>query len=635
MSVETESTLEAGKETREFQAEVRQLLHLMIHSLYSNREIFLRELISNASDACDKLRFLAIESPALLGGDELAIELVPDVASGTLTIRDNGVGMSRDEVIDNLGTIARSGTKRFMEAMSGDQKKDAQLIGQFGVGFYSAFIVADRVTVLTRRAGSDEAVRWESAGEGEFSIEPAHKDARGTEVILHLREDAREFLEDYRLRSIVAKYSDHIGLPVRLRLGDGEPQTLNQARAFWSRPKSELTDEDYRQFYQHLTHAGDAPLAWAHHRVEGTLEYTSLLYIPATAPYDLWDREHARGVQLYVKRVFIMDKAAELLPAYLRFVRGLVDTADLPLNVSREILQGSRTVDKIRSALVKRVLDMLEELASQRPEDYARFWTTFGAVLKEGIVEDPANQQRIARLCRFHSTHDRETTTPAITLNDYVGRMKDGQEKIYYLTAETLAAARNSPQLEGFTAAGFEVLLLIDRIDEWLVGHLPDFDGKPLASVARASSDVEARIETPEKAQAEADFGEVLPRVQSVLSGRVDSVRLSSRLTQSPSCLVVGDHALSRRLEQIMKQAGEAIPTALPILELNAQHPLVQRLKTAQDETVFADLATLLHGQAVLAEGAQLDDPADFVKRLNRLVLANAGDAASGRIIMG
>jgi molecular chaperone HtpG len=620
-----------GKETREFQTEVRQLLHLMIHSLYSNREIFLRELISNASDACDKLRFLAIEDPQLLGGDELAIELVPDAATGTLTVRDNGIGMSREEVIDNLGTIARSGTKRFMEAMSGDQKQDAQLIGQFGVGFYSAFIVADRVSVVTRRAGSDEAVRWESSGEGEFSIEAADKEGRGTEIVLHLRDDAREFLEDYRLGNVVRRYSDHIGLPVRLVKEQGEPETLNQARAFWTRPKTELGDDDYRQFYQHLTHDSDAPLAWSHHKVEGTLEYISLLYIPERAPFDLWDREHARGVQLYVKRVFVMDKAAELLPAYLRFVRGLVDTADLPLNVSREILQGNRTTDKIRNALVKRVLDMLEEMAEKRPDDYARFWSVFGAVLKEGLVEDAGNQARIARLCRFYSTA--ETTSQSVSLEAYLARMADGQDKIYYHTAETLAAAKSSPHLEGFAAKGYEVLLLTDRIDEWVVAHLTEFDGKPLESVARASQDLDSKIETPDKARLEGEYKDTLEQVRQLLGNRIESVRLSSRLTESPSCLVAGEHGLSRRLEEMLRRAGESVPNSQPILELNGEHPLVQRLKQTTDATAFADLTELLFGQAVLAEGGQLEDPAGFVKRLNALVLRGAG-AEDSRIIL-
>lgn len=615
-------------ERREFQTEVRQLLHLMIHSLYSNKEIFLRELISNASDACDKLRFLAIDQPVLLGADELAVELIADKAAGTLTIKDNGVGMSREEVVDNLGTIARSGTRKFLDAMSGDQKKDAGLIGQFGVGFYSAFIVADRVTVLSRRAGADEAVRWESDGQGEFTVEAASKPDRGTEVVLHLRDDDREFLEPARLATLVRRYSDHIGLPIRLKKASGEFEALNQARAFWARPKSELKDEEYQGFYQHLTHDYQAPLAWAHHRVEGTLEYTSLLYLPARAGHELWDREQAGGVQLYVKRVFIMDKAAELLPAYLRFVRGLVDTADLPLNVSRELLQGNRTVEKIRGALVKRVLDLLDELATERPDDYARFWQLFGAVLKEGIVEDPANRERIAKLCRFHSTTQAEA--PRVSLDEYLARALPEQDKIYYLSAESLAAARHSPHLEGFRAKGYEVLLLVDRIDEWLVTHLTEYAGKRLESVARASKDVESRIETADQAQQESAYREVLERVHKVLGERVETVRLSARLVESPSCLVAGEHALSRRLEELLRRSGEALPPSRPILELNPAHPLIERLKTAEGE-MLEDLAELLLGQAVLAEGAQLDDPAGFVRRLNKLILSQP----QSRILLG
>ncbi|HSW11951.1 MAG TPA: molecular chaperone HtpG [Solimonas sp.] len=616
-------------EKREFQAETRQILQLMIHSLYSNKEIFLRELVSNASDACDKLRFLAIDQPDLLGADELAIELIPDTAAGTLTIRDNGVGMSREEVIDNLGTIARSGTKKFLEAMSGDQKKDSQLIGQFGVGFYSSFIVADRVTVLTRRAGSDEAVRWESDGQGEFSIEAAAKPDRGTEVTLHLRDEDKDYLQSWRLQAVVRKYSDHIGLPIRLKDDKGELETLNQARAFWTRPKSELKDEDYQHFYEHLAHDHEPALAWSHNRVEGSLEYTSLLYIPAHAPFDLWDREHARGVQLYVKRVFIMDKAAELLPPWLRFVRGLVDTADLPLNVSRELLQGNRTVEKIRAALVKRVLDLLEDMAEKRPEDYAKFWQAFGVVLKEGLVEDHGNQERIARLCRFHSTA--ETGEQNLSLAAYVARMPEGQDKIYYLSAESLAAAKGSPHLEGFRKRGFEVLLLTDRIDEWVVAHLPQFEGKPLESVTRASKDIESKIETADKARHEAEYGETLKRVEQVLKGRIEAARLSVRLTESPVCLVAGEQALSRRLEEMLKRAGETVPGSLPVLELNPEHALVQRLRDTAAEVDFADLAELLLGQAVLAEGGQLEDAAGFVQRLNRLLLQGGG---GGRILL-
>ena len=618
-------------ETREFQAETRQLLQLMIHSLYSNKEIFLRELISNASDACDKLRFLAIADPALLGGDELAVELVPDEAAGTLTIRDNGIGMTREEVIENLGTIARSGTRKFLESLSGDQKKDSQLIGQFGVGFYSSFIVADKVTVLTRRAGAGEAVRWESNGKGEFTLEPSFKQDRGTEVILHLREEDRDFLQPWRLQAIVRKYSDHIGLPIRLKNDKGEAEALNQARAFWTRPKSELKDEDYQHFYEHLSHDHQPALAWAHNRVEGgSLEYTSLLYIPSHAPFDLWDRDQGRGVQLYVKRVFIMDKAAELLPPWLRFVRGLVDTADLPLNVSRELLQGNRTVDKIRAALVKRVLDMLEDLAEKRPEDYAKFWQAFGVVLKEGLVDDHANQERIARLCRFHSTL--EASEQKVSLADYVARMPEGQDKIYYLSAESLAAARGSPHLEGFRKRGFEVLLLSDRIDEWVVAHLTQFQDRKLESVARASKDIESKIETADKARHESEYADTLRRLGEVLHGRIEAARLSVRLTESPVCLVAAEQALSRRLEEILRKAGETVPGNLPVLELNPEHALVQRLRDTADDAAFADLAELLLGQAVLAEGGQLPDPSGFVQRLNRLLLEGA---APSRIVLG
>ena len=614
-------------ERHEFQAETRQLLRLMIHSLYSNKEIFLRELISNASDAVDKLRFLAIEKPEFMGEDtDLRIDLSVDKALGTITIKDNGIGMTREEVIENLGTIARSGTKKFLDSMSGDQVKDANLIGQFGVGFYSAFIVADRVTVLSKHADCKDAVRWESEGEGNYSIEPSFKLDRGTEVILHLREDDKEFLEPMRLQHIVRRYSDHIGLPIRMLKEDGkEWETINQARAIWTRPKSELKDEDYRNFYQHLTHDFEAPLAWAHHKVEGNLEYTSLLYIPARAPFDLWDREQGRGVHLYVKRVFIMDKAAELLPPYLRFVKGLVDSADLPLNVSREILQGNRTVEKIKGALVKRVLDMLDEMAEQKPEDYARFWQTFGVVLKEGLVEDHANRERVAKLCRFYSTT--QTDSSSVSLSAYLERMPKEQEAIYYITADSQTAARSSPHLEGFRKKGYEVLLLSDRIDEWVVMHVHEFQGKKLESVMRATVDLADKIETADKVKQEQDYKGVIERVAKVLSSHIETACLSSRLTESPSCLVAADHGLSRRLEKIYQQAGEKAPVTKPILELNAEHPLLQRLRDTQDDEAFSDLAELLYDQALLAEGGQLDDPAGFVKRLNRLILAQSKSA--------
>ena len=615
-------------ERHEFQTETRSLLRLMIHSLYSNKEIFLRELISNASDACDKLRFAAIQQPDLIDG-ELAVELQADKFAGTLTIRDNGIGMSREEVVDNLGTIARSGTKKFMESLSGDQAKDAQLIGQFGVGFYSAFLVADKVTVKTKRADG-EATVWESTGEGDYTLQDGDKAERGTEVVLHLRDDEKEFLEAHRLQDIVRKYSDHIGLPIKLRQAEGEPEAINQARALWTRPKSELSEDDYKSFYEHLTHDFEAPLAWAHHKVEGNLEYTSLLYIPTRAPFDLWDREQQRGVKLYVKRVFIMDRAAELLPPYLRFVRGLVDTSDLPLNVSREILQGNRTVDKIRAALVKRVLDLLDDMATNKPDDYANFYEQFGKVLKEGIVEDTGNRERIAKLLRFNSTTALDK--PSVGLDDYIARMPEAQEKILYLTGESLGAIRNSPHLEGFRKAGFEVLLLADRIDEWVVGNLDEYQGKKLESAARGNVEAAGKIDNADQAKQEAEFKDVLAKLPEALGNRIASARVSARLTESPSCLVAPEHGMSRQLLEILKQAGQDAPDIKPILELNAEHPLVGKLKdTLSDDAAFADLAEVLHGQAVLAEGGQLDDPAGFVKRLNKLILGQSG----GRILLG
>src|SRR5271167_4335030 len=509
-------TAETQPQIKEFQSETKQVLRLVIHSLYSHREIFLRELISNASDACEKLRFEALANPALLGSDTLSITLIPDTAAGTLTVKDNGIGMSREEVIDNLGTIARSGTKKFLEGLSGDSAKDAQLIGQFGVGFYSAFIVADKVTVLSKRTGA-EAVRWASDGEGTYEVQEHDQSDRGTLVIMHLREEDKEFLEASRLRQLVRKYSDHLSVPIVLKTGDTE-ETLNQARAFWTRPKAELKDEDYQAFYKHLTHDPEPARAWAHNKVEGNLEYTSLLYLPKRAPFDLFDREQHGGVHLYVKRVFIMDKAAELLPPWLRFMRGLVDTDDLPLNVSRELLQNNRTVEKIKSALVKRTLDLLDELAAEKPAEYAEFWKTFGVVLKEGIIEDAGQRERVAKLLRFHSTAVAGEAAE-VTLADYVSRMKGDQKAIYYLTADTLGAARNSPHLEGFRARGLEVLLLTDRIDEWIASHLHEFEGKSLANVASAAGDVASAIETPDKAAAESAFKNTLERLGKNLSG--------------------------------------------------------------------------------------------------------------------
>jgi molecular chaperone HtpG len=615
---------------KEFQAETKQVLRLVIHSLYSHKEIFLRELISNASDACEKLRFEALAKPDLLGGDTPTVTLAPDAAAATLSIKDNGIGMSEAEVIDNLGTIARSGTKKFLETLSGDSAQDAQLIGQFGVGFYSAFIVADKVTVLTKRTDSP-AVRWDSDGEGQYQIQADDKADRGTEVILHLREEDKEFLEPSRLRQLVRKYSDHLSIPIVLKGGETE-ETVNQAKAFWTRPKAELSDEDYQAFYKHITHDSEGARIWAHNKVEGNIEYTSLLYLPKRAPFDLFEREQKGGIQLYVKRVFIMDKAAELLPPYLRFMRGLVDTADLPLNVSRELLQNNRTVEKIKSALVKRSLDLLEDLAANKPEEYAEFWKTFGVVLKEGIIEDPGQKERIAKLLRFHSTAV-QGDVPEVTLEKYVSRMKAEQKSIYYLTADTLAAARNSPHLEGFRAKDMEVLLLTDRIDEWVASHLHEFEGKPLANVASSAADVASAIETPEKAAAESAFKDTTERLVKVLSGKIAGAQISARLTDSPAVLVAGEFGMSLRMGRILKQAGQNNPFAtLPNLELNPKHPLIERLRDTGEETAFADLAHVLYDQAMLAEGGELDDPATFVRRVNRLLVE--GLAEKPKIIL-
>jgi molecular chaperone HtpG len=635
MTTETQPITETPPQIKEFQAETKQVLRLVIHSLYSHKEIFLRELISNASDACEKLRFEAIAQPDLLGADSLSVTLTPDSAAKTLTIKDNGVGMSEAEIIDNLGTIARSGTKKFLETLSGDSAKDAQLIGQFGVGFYSAFIVADKVTVLSKRSDTP-AVRWDSDGEGQYQIQVSGKTDRGTEVILHLRDEDKEFLEPARLRQLVRKYSDHLSIPVILKTGDSA-ETLNQAKAFWTRPKSELKDEDYQAFYKHLTHDSEDARVWAHNKVEGNIEYTSLLYLPKRAPFDLFEREQKGGIHLYVKRVFIMDKAAELLPPYLRFMRGLVDSSDLPLNVSRELLQNNRTVEKIKSALVKRSLDLLEDLAANKPQEYAEFWKTFGAVLKEGIIDDPAQKIRIAKLLRFNSTAESSdapgATAPEVTLEAYVSRMKPDQKAIYYLTADSLTAARNSPHLEGFRAKGMEVLLLIDRIDEWVAAHLHDFEGKTLANVASSAADVASAIETPEKAAAESVFKNTLDRLGKSLLGKIASAQVSARLTDSPAVLVAGEFGMSLRMGRILKQAGQNNPFAtLPILEVNPKHPLVERLRQTQDEASFSDLAHVLYDQAMLAEGGELDDPAIFVRRVNRLIVE--GLSAQPKIIL-
>jgi molecular chaperone HtpG len=629
------------RETLGFQAEVKQLLHLMIHSLYSNKEIFLRELVSNASDACDKLRFEALGSPELLeGAADFAIDVGVDKAACTITISDNGVGMSRDEAIAHLGTIARSGTREFFASLTGDQQKDAQLIGQFGVGFYSSFIVADRVTVVSRRAGSNaaEAIRWESDGSGEFTIEPATRAGRGTDVTLHLKSGEDELLAPSTLQAILRKYSDHIATPIRMRKDEwdkdkgeyvtkDEPETVNQASALWARSKSDITDEQYRELYKHVAHDFTDPLAWTHNRVEGKTEYIQLLYLPAKAPFDLWDRDHRHGVKLYVKRVFIMDDAEQLLPAYLRFVRGVIDSADLPLNVSREILQESRDVKAIREGSTKRVLGLLEDLAEHRKDDYATFWAEFGQVLKEGIGEDHANRERIAKLLRFASTATEGAQT--VSLAGYVARAKekqqDRQKAIYYLTADTPEAARASPHLEIFRKKGVEVLLLTDRVDEWMLSFLHDFDGTELVSVAKGDLDLGELADAQEKDDGKKvadEYRELVGKVKDALGERVREVRVTLRLTDSPACIVVDRDAMSQHLQRLLKAAGQKAPEVRPILELNPHHPLVQRLKF--DDARLADWAHLLLDQAQLAEGGALDDPAGFVRRMNALLLDKA-----------
>ena len=625
-------------ETLGFQAEVKQLLHLMIHSLYSNKEIFLRELVSNASDACDKLRFEAIDNPDLLeGGADLRIRVEFDKDARTITITDNGIGLSRDEAVANLGTIARSGTREFFSQLTGDKQKDAQLIGQFGVGFYSSFIVAEKVTVRSRRAGlsAAEGVLWESDGQGEFSIAAIDREERGTSVTLTLRADEDEFLSSWKLREVLRRYSDHISLPVEMKKEEwdeekseqvvtDEWETVNQANALWTRSKSDITDEQYKEFYKHVSHDYEDPLAWTHNRVEGRSEYTQLLFVPKRAPFDLWDRDARRGVKLYVKRVFIMDDADQLLPAYLRFVRGVVDSADLPLNVSREILQESRDVRAIREGSAKRILGLLEDLAKEKPEEYAEFWDQFGQVLKEGTGEDPANKDRIAGLLRFASTHA-DSPAQTVSLADYIGRMKEGQDKIYYLSADSYAAAAHSPHLEVFRRKGLEVLLLSDRVDEWMLSYLREFEGKSLASVAKGGLDLDALADEEEKkqqAEAAEAFKPTIERLKTALGERVKEVRATARLVDSPACVVVDENELSPHLLRMLKAAGQDAPEVKPILEVNPQHALVKRLE-AQPDASFGDWAELLLDQAMLAEGAALKDPAAFVKRLNALLLAN------------
>jgi molecular chaperone HtpG len=622
------------KETLGFQAEVKQLLQLMIHSLYSNKEIVLRELISNASDASDKLRFSALSDNTLYGGDsDLKIRIAFDKASRTLTITDNGIGMNRAEVIENIGTIAKSGTKEFFNSLTGDQAKDANLIGQFGVGFYSAFIIADKVTLTTLRAGETEAVKWESAGEGDFTLETADKKTRGTEIVLHLREGEDEFLNDWKLKSIIRKYSDHITLPIVMKASewkDGEQvpteedETVNKASALWARAKSDVTDEEYQDFYKHVSHDFENPLAWSHNRVEGNQEYISLLYVPSKAPFDLYDRERSHGIKLYVKRVFILEDAEKLMPQYLRFVRGVIDSADLPLNVSREILQHSKDIDAIKAASVKKVLGLLDDLAEHKPEQYQAFWGEFGRVLKEGPGEDFANKEKIAGLLRFASTN-LDAEAQVVSFKDYIARMKEGQEAIYYITADSFAAAQHSPHLEIFRKKGIEVLLLSDRVDEWMLGGLTEFDGKKLQSIAKGDLDLgklEDEAEKEAKKQVEDAAKDLIERVKATLGDQVKEVRVTHRLTDSPACLVAGEHDLSGNLERMLKAAGQKTPESKPTLEINPTHGLVARLKAENDEAKFNDLAHLLFDQALLAEGGQLNDPASFVKRMNSLLIS-------------
>ena len=627
------NTATNNRETMGFQAEVKQLLQLMIHSLYSNREIFLRELISNAADASDKLRFEALHNASLFENDsELNICISYDKTARSLTIVDNGIGMSRDEVINNLGTIAKSGTREFFSRLSGDQQKDANLIGQFGVGFYSAFIVAEKVTVTTRRAGekTDQGVRWESDGGGEFAIEMIEKATRGTEIVLHLREGQDDLLSGQKIRSIIRKYSDHIVQPILMKKEewkDGEQQvleedeTINQAFALWARPKNEITEDEYKEFYKHVGHDYQEPLAWTHARVEGKQEYTQLLYIPSRAPFDLFERDTIHGVKLYVRRVFIMDDAEQLMPRYMRFVRGVVDSSDLPLNVSREILQESKDIEAIRSGCTKKVLGLLEDLAKNDQEKYTKFWGEFGRVLKEGIGEDFANKDKIAGLLRLASTHA-DTTEETVSLADYIGRMKEGQDKIYYITADSFNAAKNSPHLEVFRKKGIEVLLLTDRVDEWVVSNLSEFQGKSLVSVAKGGLDLgqlEDEAEKKEQENVANELKDLTEKISKSLGEKVKEVRVTHRLTDSPACLVADEHDMSANLARLLKSAGQKGPTSKPILEINPKHPVVLRLKI--EEKRFDDWASVLFDQALLAEGGQLDDPASFVKRVNQLML--------------
>ncbi len=635
-------TVETKKETLGFQTEVKHLLHLMIHSLYSNKEIFLRELISNASDAADKLRFEALSNDSLYGDDsELKIRIEFDKDKRTVTVKDNGIGMTREEVQEHIGTIAKSGTKQFFEALTGDQAKDSELIGQFGVGFYSCFIVADKVTLTTQKAGTSEGVRWESAGEGEYTIETVEKSGRGTDIVLHLKEGEDEFLDSYRLHSIIKKFSDHISLPIVMdkeipaeKDEEGketapakiEEETVNSASALWTKSRSEIDDEAYNEFYKHVGHDFQDPLTHIHSKVEGTNEYTMLLYVPARAPFDLWDRDAKHGVKLYVRKVFITDDAEQLMPRYLRFIRGVIDSDALPLNVSREILQQSKQISTIKAGAVKKVLGLLENLAKNDQEKFTIFWKEFGPVIKEGVIEDHKNKDKIAKLLRFASTHT-DTEEQNVSLEDYVGRMQEDQEKIFFVTGDSFAAAKNSPHLEIFRKKGIEILLLADRIDEWLTSNLTEFDGKQLQSVAKGELDLDKADSEEDKKEQEAinkDYESVIKQIKEVLKDKVDEVRLSHRLTDSPACLVSQDHAMSLNMERIMKEAGQDMSMmgggAKPVFEINPDHALVSKLKDEQDDERFSDLTTIMFDQAILSEGGQLDDPATFVHKLNGLL---------------
>jgi molecular chaperone HtpG len=627
----------ANAETRGFETEVSQLLDLMIHSLYSNKEIFLRELISNASDACDKLRFTAVSNASLYEDDiELKVKVSFDKEQGTITISDNGIGMTREEVIDNIGTIAKSGTKAFLASITGDQKSDANLIGQFGVGFYSSFIVADEVTLRTRKAAdsTDNGVEWISKGKGEYEIKSIDKATRGTEIVLKLREDEDEFLNDWKLRSIITSYSDHIDFPVVMdktteAAEEGgetvvEEQTVNQASALWTRAKSDIKDEEYKEFYKHVAHDYEDPIDWSHNRVEGTNEYTSLLYIPARAPFDLYDRETRNGIKLYVQRVFVLEDTEQLMPRYLRFVRGLIDSNDLPLNVSREILQNSKVIESIRTGSVKKVLGMLEKVAKNDPEKYQKLWTEFGKALKEGPAEDTSNRERVAKLLRFSTTHT-DSDDQTVSFDDYISRMQDGQDKIYFIAADSYSAAKNSPHLEIFKKKGIEVILLSDRVDEWLTSHLMEFDGKKLQSVAKGELDL-GKDEDSEKEQEEKVKAseKLVKRIKKSLDEKVEEVRVSNRLTDSPACIVLNEQDMAMHMQRIMKEAGHAMPSSKPFLEINPDHPIVKKMDAEKSKKKFDDWSDILFDQALLAEGGQLEDPASFVAKLNKMLVSIA-----------